>query len=233
MSAKKGDVALIISGGDANLGKLVYVVGSPTDDRLPLLGGGGTPRWQVQMLAANLIDAEGEEFVGGSVPDSGLVSIGIDGEAARALREGAIVKFMERAMTEMAEEEADEALTDRSILPSGPCYFVTSLANKSAVLKEAFPCEIPSWCAEKLKTKGFPEPVPFSVLKGKYWWCRVDVAVSRPHIEPGNGTTDEVASTEEIAYVLRSHYYVKVMAGPFDSREEGRYALDLKWEAPK
>ena len=119
MSAKKGDVALIVSGGDANLGKLVYVVGSPTDERLPLLGGQGTPRWEVQMLGANLIDSKGEEYVGGSVPDSGLVSVGIDGEAARALREGAIVKFMERAITERKVLRAGATLAVRIRHPIG------------------------------------------------------------------------------------------------------------------
>jgi len=59
MSIQPGTVCLIVSGPTENLGKTVFVVGKPEDQRLPDLQGSGE-MWDVQMLATELIGPDGE-----------------------------------------------------------------------------------------------------------------------------------------------------------------------------
>lgn len=216
MNAKPGDVAIIVGGPPLNLGKLVYVLGRPDDPRMPSLGERKGPRMGVQMTANPLIASDGEEVFGGTIAESCLVSISVHGDAARLVREGGMMKVVEWAMMELAEEE--EAATDTNLV-SRPCYFVTDIARHDDVPDGALCCGIPSWCAAKLKAHGYPEPVPFSALTGKYWCVRMDAAATHSRFEPGSATTGEVISTEEISGVL-GEYFVKVMAGPFDSRDD-------------
>ena len=147
MNAKPGDVAIIVGGPPLNLGKLVYVLGRPDDPRMPSLGERKGPRMGVQMTANPLIATDGEEVFGGSIAESCLVSIGVHGDAARLVREGGMMKVVEWAMMELAEEE--EAATDPNLV-SRPCYFVTDIARHDDVPDGALLCGIPSWCADEL-----------------------------------------------------------------------------------
>ena len=174
MNVKPGDVAIIVGGPPLNLGKLVYVLGKPDDPRMPSLGERKGPRMGVQMSANPLIATDGEEVFGGSIAESCLVSIGVHGDAARLVREGGMMKVVECAIMELDDEEEDAA--DAS-LASRPCYFVTDIARHNDVPDGALLCGIPSWCADELKARGYPEPVPFSVLAGKYWRGRMDAVL--------------------------------------------------------
>ena len=216
MNAKPGDVAIIVGGPPLNLGKLVYVLGRPDDPRMPSLGERKGPRMGVQMSANPLIATDGEEVFGGSIAESCLVSLGVHGDLAELVREGGMMKVVECALMELDDEDKD---AEDANIASRPCYFVTDIASRDEVPDGALSCGMPSWCAAKLKAHGYPEPVPFSVLTGKYWCVRMDAAATYSQFEPGRATTEEVISTEQIRRVL-GEYFVKVVAGPFDSRDD-------------
>lgn len=225
MKAKQGDIALITSGMEVNIGKLVYVVGVPEDKRLPSLGGGGKPYWDIQMLASPLIDIDGHEVIRGFIADDSLVSLDIEFELAESHREDAIIAIMAPVVAELVVEE--EAA--KRNVASRPCFFVTNAGKRSAIRDGALRCEMSTWCTESLKAIGYTAPVPFSLLANKYWWAEMDAASENPHLEPGGCTISKIATTEEIAGVL-CEYYVKVKAGPFDSPQEVNYAIDIGWD---
>lgn len=74
--------------------------------------------------------------------------------------------------------------------------------------------------------------VPASTLRGRFWWTRGGLDRKYPDAAPTKGTYDDVLSTEEIFATIAAGFEVWVMDGPFGSREDAHYALDVAWESP-
>lgn len=104
MSLSPGMVCLISGGRPENLGKIVFIVGNPEDPRLPDLGGHGRA-WDVQMVSQALIGPNGEDYLQGKIGSACLTPLDFTMEAAREMREVALRKIVEQAMTEMLKED--------------------------------------------------------------------------------------------------------------------------------
>lgn len=104
MNIQADEVVLITGGRAENLGKIVYIVGTPDDPKLPDLGGSGR-QWDVQMIAGPLINGDGSEYFRGKIGEHCLTSLNITMEMAREMRERALRKIVEQAMYELFKEE--------------------------------------------------------------------------------------------------------------------------------
>lgn len=104
MNIEPGVIALISGGRVENLGKSVFVVGNPEDPRLPDLG--GTDRqWDVQMLASPLIGDDGEGYLRSKIGENCLTLLHVAMDQAREMRERALTKIVEIAVSEILREE--------------------------------------------------------------------------------------------------------------------------------
>jgi hypothetical protein len=103
MTIQPGTVCLIVGGPTENLGKSVFVVGKPEDARLPDLRGSGR-RWDVQMLATQLIGPDGEGYLRGKIGESCLAPLNFTMDEARAMREKAFGEIIAIALRELANE---------------------------------------------------------------------------------------------------------------------------------
>jgi hypothetical protein len=85
--------------------------------------------------------------------------------------------------------------------------------------------------------------LPLSEFANRYWYISApgQAFLQWPfdQLAIHNGTLDSeiltyyyAASTEEIEYILRRGFSVDAIDGPFDTREEAAYSLDLFWKAP-
>lgn len=85
--------------------------------------------------------------------------------------------------------------------------------------------------------------LPLSEFANRYWYIsasgRAFLQWPFDQIAIHDGTLDSeiltyhyAASTEEIEYILRRGFSVDAIDGPFGTREEAAYSLDLFWEAP-
>lgn len=104
MSIELGTVALISGGRTENLGKVVYIVGQPDHPRLPDLGGKGR-QWDVQMVSGELTGSDGAGYVRGKIGEKCLSPLAFTMEQAREMRERALAKIVEQAMTELFKED--------------------------------------------------------------------------------------------------------------------------------
>ena len=104
MKLQPGIVCLISGGRTENLGKMVYILGKPEDPRLPDLGGDGQP-WDVQMVSGELTGSDGRGKIRGKIGETCLTPLDFTMEDARDMRERALQKIVEQAMTELLKEE--------------------------------------------------------------------------------------------------------------------------------
>jgi hypothetical protein len=85
--------------------------------------------------------------------------------------------------------------------------------------------------------------LPLSGFANRYWYIAAPGRAflgwpfDQPEIDDKTLDSEIVtchyaASTEEIEYILRRGFSVDAIDGPFDTREEAAYSLDLFWEAP-
>lgn len=103
MTVEPGSIALISGGLAANLGKIVFVVGSPDDPRLPRVGGGGTV-WDVQMIATPPLGLDGEEYLRIGIGEDWLMPIPVPKDLAAKMRECGLANVLHRAMEELLQE---------------------------------------------------------------------------------------------------------------------------------
>jgi len=75
--------------------------------------------------------------------------------------------------------------------------------------------------------EGLIAATPFA---GKFWWVRGSIA--RLYPDAGPGTADDVQTTEDLFAAIARGYPAIVMDGPFDTKDDGHYALDVAWESP-
>lgn len=118
------------------------------------------------------------------------------------------------------------------------CYFADARRGRAheSPGPGAFVCECPGLGGAHLR----PSELHFdgaglaaaSALRGRFWWTRGDIDRKYPDAAPSRGTYDEVLSTEEIFAAIAGGFEVWVMDGPFGSREDAHYALDVAWESP-
>ena len=99
-----GTICLITGGPIENIGKTVYVVGTPNDPRLPNLGGTGH-RWDVQMVSSELIGPGEDGYLRGDIGQDSLMPLNFTMEEALAMREKALADIVARAMTELLKED--------------------------------------------------------------------------------------------------------------------------------
>lgn len=72
--------------------------------------------------------------------------------------------------------------------------------------------------------------IPAASYAGKFWWVRGSVARINPAAGPG--TADDVQTTEDLFAAIERGHPAIVMDGPFDTKDDGHYALDVAWESP-
>jgi hypothetical protein len=70
--------------------------------------------------------------------------------------------------------------------------------------------------------------VPAAPFSGKFWWTRI---IDR--LSPGaqKGWREDVQSTDEVFVAIAGGAEVWVRGGPYDTREDGHYELDVAWES--
>lgn len=228
MNVKPGDVAIIVSGVEANIGRLVYVVDDSPPENFTSLGCSGPQKWHVTMTGSPLEDEAGEAVFGGSITEEGLCRLDMLPEQAEAMRMDGYKKLFEMVFAELEAEGEDPELIMASLVAAEedevasnamarPCYFVRRDFDRSTVKEDALFCEIPLWGANRLQKGGYLEPIHCDALVGKYWVCGMDGGV---------------ASTSEIAYALRCGSEKRISDGPFDTEDAADYRLDVLWESP-
>jgi hypothetical protein len=87
---------------------------------------------------------------------------------------------------------------------------------------------------------GEPQVYPSDMFAGKFWFIGLSVAaMDYPPFQPAGSPTPQAemkagthqtASTEEIGTILEQGFPVGVISGPFDTRDQAHYSLDLFWE---
>jgi hypothetical protein len=124
-------------------------------------------------------------------------------------------------------------------------YFVFSKSEKP-------PLELPEhnanlgYCAAK-KIEGLTGKssgtLPLSEFADKYWyiaapgraflkWPFDKLTADDETLDSDILTYHYAASTEEVEHILKRGFSVDVLDGPFATRQEAAYSLDLFWEAP-
>ncbi len=227
MNVKKGDVAIIVSGVEANIGKLVYVVDDISPEIVTSLGCRGFPKWYVWMVSGLLKDEAGEDVVGGLTSEESLCRLDMPPEQAEAMRMDGYKILFEMVFAELEADEEDTDLIVASLIAAEedevastamerPCYFVRRGFDRSTVKEDALFCEIPLREANRLQKAGYREPIHFDAMAGKYWVC---------------GTDGGVASTSEIVYALRCGCEKRISDGPFDTEDAADSRLTVSKKA--
>jgi hypothetical protein len=118
------------------------------------------------------------------------------------------------------------------------CYFADTRWGREPEAPEAgaLICEYPGLSGVYLRPSDlrFEDTglVPASALRGCFWWTRGGLDKKYPDAAPTKGTYDGVLSAEEICAAIAAGFEVWVMDGPFGSREDAHYVLDVAWESP-
>lgn len=114
-------------------------------------------------------------------------------------------------------------------------YMVTSPRGRMALPIRALACELSSISVIRMRRLGYLFDacgrIEAYLLGGKYWWARGETRQVYPNAGPGS--YDSPRSTQEIFDDIASGFDVCVMDGPFETRGEAHYALDLAWESPE
>jgi hypothetical protein len=65
----------------------------------------------------------------------------------------------------------------------------------------------------------------------RFWWVRG--SATRIYPNAGPGSYDDCLGTQEIFDLIDQGHEIHVMDGPFKTRDDAHYALDLAWESPE
>lgn len=106
MNVKPGDVAIIIMGRLANIGRLVYVASGPTDNDYTKMGYGILPSWVVESLGSDL-DTNTGPSQRGFTPDISLRRLDLLPEQTTMMRKIKAERDFEAALAELAVVLAD------------------------------------------------------------------------------------------------------------------------------
>lgn len=114
------------------------------------------------------------------------------------------------------------------------CYFSYERPDRRPKSLGAHVCECVAFSEIWLLPNGliaeYGGLIPAAVLRGRYWWTRS--GLNRMYSCATTGSHDFIDSTEEIFAAIEEGFEVSVIRGPFNSREDAHYALDVAWEAP-
>jgi len=114
------------------------------------------------------------------------------------------------------------------------CFFTTDRSDSAFTDRGPLQCPLSAGAQGRLARSGWsPDDagmVPAAPLAGKFWWVRGSIARVYPGAVPG--TSDDVQTTEDLFAAIARGYPAIVMDGPFDTKDDGHYALDVAWESP-
>lgn len=114
-------------------------------------------------------------------------------------------------------------------------YMISSPQGRLALPIQALACELSSISIIRLRRLGYffdaCGRIEAYLLGGKYWWTRGEARQMYP--EASWGSYDNARSTQEIFEDIAAGFGVCVMDGPFETRDEAHYALDVAWESPE
>lgn len=135
---------------------------------------------------------------------------------------------VEREPVNPSEDEVD----------TGPdlceCFFTKDHSDAVFVLLGYLRCPLSPPALARLANAGRSPnaegPIAATPFAGKFWWVRGSVARIYPGAGPG--TADDVQTTEDLFAAIACGHPVIVMDGPFDTKDDGHYALDAAWESP-
>jgi hypothetical protein len=95
-------------------------------------------------------------------------------------------------------------------------FFVTETFDRRRLGDRVRLIAIPPGCSRQLAKQGWTEPIPFSALQGKWWVC---------------GLSGGVRKSEELGSAAGSMR--EITDGPFATKDDADYALDVLWESPE
>lgn len=112
------------------------------------------------------------------------------------------------------------------------CFFTTDRSDSAFLDREPLRCPLSFSARQRLMRLGWPtaSDIPAAGLAGKFWWVRGSIA--RVYQHAGPGTADDVQTTEALFAAIAAGHPAIVMNGPFETKDDGHYALDVAWESP-
>lgn len=115
------------------------------------------------------------------------------------------------------------------------CYFVADARGALGLPVGTHHCFLASSSESRIRSMGRHLDglgrIEAYLLRDKFWWVRG--SVHRIYPNAGPGSYDDTQSTEELFDAIRQGFPARVMDGPFDTREDAHYALDVAWESPE